>query len=273
MSDIENNVTSEQNFCIISPVKDEVITEKRANSIARLLGKSEDNLKNEFYRFKVKQLMKMVGLHISRTKSQGEIEQELVLSEQAGVEDVLVTPFYFSLVKGLKKKTGKRFKVNVAVDFPLGEDALKGKIAGVKEACKKGADYVMCALPENSVKLSCFGEERRKIHKCFKASKKPFGIIAKAGGDDGELVRILKNTDGIKSDSIVIQGQSQDIYALKEAVDTAVLYKGKRKVFVLTDVSTVDHLSMLLDSKADKVFTPYANVLGQQLLGQSEIYS
>ena len=44
MSDIENNVTSEQNFCIISPVKDEVITEKHSNSIARLLGKSEDNL-------------------------------------------------------------------------------------------------------------------------------------------------------------------------------------------------------------------------------------
>ena len=217
--------------------------------------------------------MKMVGLHISRTKSQNEIEQELTLSEQSGVEDVLVTPFYFSLVKAIKRKTGKSFKLNVAVDYPLGEDALKGKIVGVKEACKKGADYVLCTLPENAVKLSCLGEEKRKIHKCFKASRKPFGIIAKVSEDESEISRIIKNTDGIKSDSIVIEGSASDIYALKEAVATAVLYKGKRKVFVLSDVSTVEQLSILLDSKADKVFTPYANLLGKQLLSEAEIYS
>lgn len=242
-------------------------------SLARLLGKSEDKLKSEFYLYKVKELMKRVGIHITRTQSQTEIFQTLSLSQQTGVEDVLVTPFYFSLVKSIKLKDKKKMKLSVAVDYPLGEDALKGKIAGVKEACKKGADHVFCALPENSVKLSCLGEEKRKIYKCFKASKKPFGIITKTSSDDAELQRILKNTDGIKSQFVVIEGKSEDIYALKEAVTTAVNFKGKKQVFVLTDVKTVDHLSMLLECKADKIFTPYANQLGQELLSRAELYS
>lgn len=246
------------------------VTVAKPLSLAKLLGKSEQHLNGEFYRFKVNQLMKMVGLHICKTKTQNEIEQELAFLEQSGIEDVLVTPFYFSLLKSIKRKTGKKFKLSVAVDYPLGEDALKGKIVGVKEACKRGADYVMCALPENAVKLSCLGEEKRKIHKCFKASKKPFGFIAKVSEDESEINRIIKHTDGIKSDSIVIEGSASDIYALKEAVNTAVLYKGKRKVFVLSDVSTVEQLSVLLDSKADKIFTPYANLLGKQLLTEGE---
>ena len=128
-------------------------------------------------------------------------------------------------------------------------------------------------MPQNSASLSCFGEEKRKISKCGKACKKPFGLIAQATTEEGELVRIVKNTDSVKSKAVVIQGSAKDVYALKEAVRTAVLYKGKRQVYVITDIKSAEDLAVLMDSKADKVFTPHAHLIAKQLGDRAEIYS
>jgi deoxyribose-phosphate aldolase len=257
----------------ILPIDKDATPEKIMPDFPELLGKSQGKLKREFYFYQVRELMQKVGLHVKEKKTLGEIEDCIKQATSLGVKDILVTPFYFSVLRGLKLRDRKSFKVGVAVDYPLGENALKGKLADVKEACKKGADYVFCSLPQNTSSLSCFGEERRKIGKCGKACKKPFGLIAQASTEETELIRIVKNTDSVKSKALVIHGTAKDVYALKEAVRTAVLYKGKRQVYVITDVQNAQDLVVLMDSKVDKVFTPHAHLIAKQFSDNAEIYS
>ena len=234
-------------------------------SFAEILGKSERKLKQEFYLYKVKELLQKIGLTIDKQATQTEIQGSVDQAYHLGIKDFLLTPFYYSLVKGLGVKYRKGISLSVAVDYPLGETEVKGKVAGVKEACKNGADYVMCALPEKTIKLACLYQERKKLIKCGRASKKPFGIIAKASLEDGELQKILKNTDCVKSEFVAIEGHETEVTKLKEAISTAIANKGKRKLFVIANVDTVEKLTLLMEAKIDKIFTPYANVLAEEL--------
>ena len=255
----------------IAEIKD--TPQKTSPDFPELLGKSEDKLKREFYFYQVRELMQKVGLHVSSQKTLGEIEDNIKQARNLGVKDILVTPFYYSVVKSLKLRDRKALSIGVAVDYPLGENGLKGKVADVKEACKKGADYVFCSLAKNSSSLSCFGEEKRKAIKCRKACKKPFGLIAQASLEEAELIRTVKNTDSLRASAIVIQGSAKDVHALKDAVRTAVLYKGKRNVYVITDVISAEDLAVLMESKADKVFTPHAHLIAKQLNERATFYS
>lgn len=265
-----SNVNSEQNLLSVTnldqaEVKEFEKNDKVSPSFSEILGKSEQTLKQEFYCYKVKELMQKVGLIIEDKATQIEIQEDMEQAYNLGIKDFLVTPFYYSVVKGLNLKYRKGISLSVAVDYPLGEEEFKGKVAGVKEACKNGADYVMCVLPEKAIKLACFMQEKRKIAKCGRVSKKPFGVIAKASLEESELQRILKNTDCIKSDSIVIEGYGEDVYKLKDSIRTAISFKGNRKLFVITSVDTVEKLTLIMDGKIDKMFTPHANRIAQEL--------
>ena len=260
-------ITKEQNLTVteITPVAESTWTELTMPSFAQILGKSEQTLKQEFYLYKVKELMQKIGLILENKATQTEIQENIDQAYSLGIKDFLVTPFYYSLIKKLGIKYRKGISLSVAVDYPLGETEFKGKVVGVKEACKNGADYIMCALPEKTIKLACLVQEKKKLIKCGKVSKKPFGIIAKASLEDGELLKILQNTDSVKSDSIVIEGCGTDVYKLKEAVSVAISNKGRKKLFVISDINSVEKLTLLLDGKVDKIFTPYANGIAEEL--------
>lgn len=237
-----------------------------STDIANILGKSEQTLKTEFYQFKVKQLMNRVGIFINSAQSQKEIQDKLVQAHMVGVQEVLVSPFYYSIVKGFKSKLSKDIKYCVAVDFPLGETTSKQKVIGVKEACKKGADYVFCTMPKDCLKLACFSEEKKKILRGRRASKKPFGLVIGGDIEQESLQKILKNTDGINTNAIVIEGIGVDVNKLQESLLTANTYKGKRKVYALTDISSTENLSKLISCSVDKIYTPFAHLLGKQLI-------
>lgn len=240
-------------------------------TIARLLGKSEEGLKSEFYLFKVKELMKRVGLRVQSALSQKDLEQKISASKKVGVEEIFLTPFYHSVVRLLKPSDLKGIKICIAVDYPLGEQSLRQKVIGVKEGCKNQADYIFCSVAQGSVKLSCFGEEKRKILKSRRACKKPFGIIINALTELDDVQKILKNTEGLRLDSIVIDGTDASENQTIQALTTANTFKGKRKLHVLSSVQTAFELSALVDAGADKVYTPFAFNVGQELIAKAQI--
>ncbi len=259
-------ITQEQPTLTITEVTPlEEVKVETLPSFAEILGKSERKLKQEFYLYKVKELLQKIGLSIENEATQTEIQANVDTAYNLGIKDFLVTPFYHSLLKGLGVKYRKGISLSVAVDYPLGETEIKGKVAGVKEACKNGADNVMCCVPEKTIKLACMFQERKKLIKCGKASKKPFGIIAKASLENGELQKILKNTECVKSDFIVIEGHGTEASKLKDAIATAIASKGRKRLFVISDVDSVDRLTFLMEAKIDKIFTPHANEIAQQL--------
>ena len=278
MVDLENpNVKEESELDNLREINTSQEVEKRylptdgEKTIARLLGKSEEGLKSEFYLYKVKELMKRVGLTLKTANSQKEIEQRISASKKAGVEEIFITPFYHSVVRLIKPSESKGLKTSIAIDYPLGEQTVKQKVVGVRESCKNKADFIYCSVAVDSIKLSCFGEEKRKILKSRKACKKPFGIIINANVSLDDLQKILKNTENLRIDSILIDGTESMESQTVQVLTTANGLKGRRKIHLLSNVKSAYELCSFVDAGADKVYTPYAFNIGQELMAKAQI--
>lgn len=245
--------------------KSVLVDEKDRFNLAHLLGKTESGLKEEFYAYQIKELMKSVGKILPKFLTLGELDAVYQNAVKNGYEEICATPFYCQAIKNIENKYNKFIKLNAIIDYPLGESSFKARISDVK-ACLKNGNSLTVVLPYSAVTLGGLSVEKSRLNKLCKAGKNKVGVAVKADLKPEELKRVLKVIDGSKCTHITLLAENLDTEKISHALNAFSNQKGNKKVFVYSSIKTVDELSSLLECKADKIFTPNLEDISLELM-------
>lgn len=263
---VENNVLEENvEETSLIEVQEESKTDKF--DLAKILGKTEDGLKNEFYVYQIKELMSKLGLwFLDKSLSFNSIVKQIKDAKELGVSEIVVTPVYYdACIQAERKSNGKVINHTVLIDYPNGEGSYKSRLAEVKDAVKKDVDNIIAIYPAVSIALDRFSEDKYRINKLARISKKPFGVALDISIGEENLNKILKAIDGHKVKKIVLISMGSEKEQTVNAVKSVSALKGNPELCVFTDVSSTEDLSLLMDAGAMKIYTPFVFTIAKEL--------
>lgn len=241
--------------------------EKDKFDLAKVLGKTESGMKKEFYVYQIKKLMAKLGKTVERETVSGEFVKDFGLLCEFGVGETIVSPSYYNECREAEKKNKKSgVKFCALIDYPNGESSFKAKIADVKDAVKNGVDAIIAVMPTNAVSLSRLSEEKYRINKLSKVAKNSFGVGVNAKIDSDDFRKVLKAVEGVNAKKLVLLCDGMEFSAVKRVVSEATDFKGDKELCVLTNTKQLEELSALLESGADKVYSPFVIEIGNRLL-------
>lgn len=235
--------------------------------LAHLLGKTESGLKTEFYAYQIKELMKSVGIIIPRDNINGEkLVNAYKEALKYGVDEISITPYFYQACKDLERKSKESsVKFGTMIDYPYGESSFKARLADVKASVNNGLDVCTIVLPYSAITMGELCAEKSKLNKLCKAGKKNVGVAIKADFKQEECKKILKLIDGIKCSHITLLAEGVSAEKISEILKVLATYKFEKKVYVYSTIKTVEELSLLIESKVDKIYTPYLEEIGSGL--------
>lgn len=247
------------------------IKEDKFGFAADMMGKSEQDLKNDTYRTYIRTFMNKVGKIFSGNSVNGEqIEcaiPQIVRFTGAGI---CLSPIYFSVVKDIKKKTGiLPVSFTVVAGYPFGVSTIKGLQADIAECVKSGANNITAVFPTASVALEKVYALKSEFVKLAKKNKKTvFGIAVNPDFPEEQLKKLLDALKGSAVENITLLADGLDAVALGRFVTTVANAKGNLKLNVFSSLSTFDEVSYLIKRGADRVYTPYFESIGEELIQQ-----
>ncbi len=238
--------------------------EKSSFDLARALGKTEDGLKAEFYAYQIRELMAKVGkiAYAVDFSSGAEKMKDLI---KYGTGSVCVTPLYFERCREFENKVGKgKIRFSTVIDYPNGESSIKAQIADVKNAVRYGLDKITVTVPRYEV-LSCISGIKNRLNKLSRVAKKGFGYGIICDGNEENLKKALKLLEGVKAERIVLITGDLDVEKVVLSIKLAIAVKGKKQVYVYTNLGGAEDVSIMIENKADGVYTASANEVAEKL--------
>ena len=242
---------------------------KDLTELAKLLGTTVQNLKDEFYLLQIRKIMsKLQKVIVRYDMTEKEMEKNFYAAGYYGLGGVTVAPAYLaSCIKQNKKNITGKLNITSIIDFPFGESALKAKMSNIKESMKMGASSVAVAMPSmklNEDKLKELKKESRKF--CARA-KKSAGIVLNASDINEEnFVGATKVLRKIKLDYIVLAFGDATIEEVKRKLTVLNKIGINKRLFVLANIDRVESVVELFSLKVDNILTPYADDIGLDLL-------
>ena len=235
-------------------------------NVAKILGKSQQDLKNEFFKYQLDMLLqKLGGIPKKSLVSFTDAEDFLLQGYRAGITEYIVSPFEFAIYKNIQKRHNlKNATFLTLCDELKGEGSFKGRLASAKILSKTGADGVVLPFPSRAWHFSCVGENKRKTIKIIKNCKKPI-VLAIDNIEQNATLKTIKAIQPIKAKAIMLVANEFNFEKIQATIKGLLEVKFNKKLYVKCSCHTVEDFILLQELKADKIFTPFANELAKEL--------
>lgn len=232
-------------------------------SFASILGKTPSGLQTDFYRYEVEKLMSKIGVNLLlNDKNKSQTEELVFLSRKYGCKRVLLTPFCYCKIKNV---LGIDFETCVALDYPSGESGLRSRLVGIRENVKAGASALTISVSFSYLNFGCLGDEKRKLNKLTKSTKKPLGITVNLNRSKDNISKLLRAFEQLKISCVYLDASEISNDDLQNIL-TVIKNSGfKKPLFVIKNVCELSDLQILTDGKADMLFTSMAHELGEKI--------
>lgn len=247
------------------------LKEDKFGFAADMMGKSEQDLKNDTYRTYIKTFMNKIGkIFVGNSVSAEQIESAVPQMLRFNGAGVCLAPIYFDVVGTIRKKTGVlSTSFGVVAGYPTGVSTLKGLQADIKECVKNGASEIIAVFPTASVALEKAYSLKNDYVKLAKKNKKAtFGIAVNPDISEEHLKKLLESLNQSAVKSVTLLAEGLDALALGRFVTTVANAKGNLTLNVFCALSTFDEVSYLIKRGADKIYTPYFENIGEELIQQ-----
>ncbi len=244
--------------------------------LASLMNVSVEELKDEFFLFQIRKLMSKLAKTIIRfSVSDKQLEKIFYNSKELGIDQIVVEPTYIpACEKQVSKLGGDGYKVGAIIDFPFGGSTIKVKLAGVKECVRAGVDDVTVMMPSMLVDKEQIKMFRKQCAKLGKAYKGNAGIALNATDLDEEQIKLaIKAVNKTKLAFITFVFGSATVEEVTSKMQTVKKYKSDKSIFALANVDSAEGIMTLFKNGVDKILTPYADDIGEQLLNRFKIKS
>lgn len=244
--------------------------------LAELMNTTVEQLKDEFFLFQIRKLMSRIGKVIVRFNvAEAEVERIFLNAAALSVNQVMVSPVHLPVCERLVKKHKLHdVCVSAVIDFPFGESSFKSKLHNVKDAVRIGVDEVAVMLPT----LLC-AEENAKV---LKRQIKKVGVSYKGGAcialnasdlDEEQIKRAMKFAGKSKVECVTFVFGEATTEEVKSKIETVNKYKNNKKIAVLANVDKAEAVMELFKLDVDRILTPYADKIGEELVKRFEIKS
>ena len=271
--EIEKEKNSIDNEELNVSSEEEVATEPAEKfNLAWALGKTKEKMEKDFYLFQIKELMKKLGFVILPPISDVQLlEKQISSLIKFETGDILATPTAIICLTEKKSALFNKIGASAIVDYPYGESTAKSRYIDVKELAKHGIKNVVATLPVSGEGLSILGGVRSNLNKMCAKLGKGLSIGVHASLGDESVKKIMKTFASVKAGSFTLLcgGMTGDL--LTGAVVNALKYKADKKLFVFSDVGNVKDLAEITELGVDKVYTPYALDIGNELLEKFDV--
>lgn len=239
-----------------------------------LFNETPEEIKEGIRRFELHRFASMLGQVTVRYEIQEkEIFSIIRKSEILGIDEVLTAPVYLPGYRKVVNKSGiAGQKVCAVIDFPFGESTLKAKIADVKACEKFGVDGYTVVMPTVFIKDS--NDLKKQLKKIKGLTVKKVGVAFSATGlDKGDIKTIFKTVEKVGADSVTFLFGDQTEAEIMETAKAIKENKGKTEVRILGNVASAEAIAAVKKLGADKVFTPYAIDITEDLIKKFNIKS
>ncbi len=244
--------------------------------LARIMNMTVKELREEFFLFQVRKLMSKLAKTVIRfSVSDKEIAKLFHNAKLLEMDEIVVAPAFLpACVKQVSKLGGDGFKVGSIIDFPFGESSIKSKLGGVKECVKQGVDDVTVMMPSMLVNKDNLKQFRKQSLKIGKAYKGRAGIALNATDLDEEQIKLaVKSVSRSKLAFITFVFGTATFDEVQQKMTIVKKYKEKQKIFALANVDTAEGIMALFTNGVDKILTPYADQIGEELVRKFRIKS
>ena len=144
----------------------------------------------------------------------------------------------------------------------------------MRECVKAGVDQITVAIPNvlnDSSTYKIFKKQIKKVGRSFKANS---GVAFNASDlTDEQIKRAMKVTNKSKLSFVVFAFGDATLEELKNKMNVINKYKGSKKVCVLANVDRAEAVMELFKLNVDKILTPFADSIGEELVQRFRIKS
>ena len=244
--------------------------------LAELMNTTVEQLKDEFFLFQVRKLMSRIGKVVVRFNvAEAELERIFLNAAALQLNQIMVSPVYLPVCERLVKKH-KLHDVCVAsvIDFPFGESSFKSKLHNVRDAVRIGADEAVVTLPtmicaEDNTKIL-----KKQIRKVGASYKGGAGVLFNATDlEEEQIKRAMKFAGRSKVNCITFAFGEATLEEVKSKIETVNKYKNGKKIAVIANVDRAESVMELFKLEVDRILTPYADKIGEELVKRFEIKS
>lgn len=244
-------------------------------ALATLLDISEQEVYENCCISHIKEFLSSIGLLVVRYGIENkEAEKKINNAETLSLEGIYLSPAYFKNFTNLKEKAKiQRNLLKGFIDFPFGESTLKSKLDGIREAKRSGIEDAIVMIPSNLLFAENKKELNLTIKKIGKLTKGKGGIaFSGTDFDPNNLKKLFKFIARRKIKEITLVFGDVSYEEFREKLNTVFDVKGSEVVVnVCGNVQTKEAVMELKKLKVNKIITPYAIEIGEDLLKTFDI--
>ncbi len=244
--------------------------------LAKLMGTTVNELKDEFFLFQIRKLMSRLAKTVIRFGvSDKQMEKLFYNAKQLEMDEIIVAPAFLpACVKQVKKLGEEGFKVGALVDFPFGESTIKSKISEVKECVKTGVDDITVMMPSMLVCKENIKQLKKQSAKIAKLYKGFAGIALNATDLNEEQIKLaIKAVNRTKLAFLTFVFGTATLDEVNSKMAIVKKYKDGKQIFALANVDTAEGVMALFSNGVDKILTPYADEIGEELVKRFNVKS
>ncbi len=244
--------------------------------LAKLMGTTVPQLKDEFFLFQIRKLMSKLAKTVIRFSiSDRQMEKLFFNAKVLEMDEIVVEPTYLaSCVKQVSKMGEEGFRVGAILDFPFGGSTIKSKLDMIKDCVRTGVDDITVMMPSQLVCKENVKQFRKQSAKIGKAYKGNAGIALNATDLNEEQIKLaIKSVNKTKLAFLTFVFGTATLEEVNSKMNIVKKYKDNKKIFALANVDTAEGVQALLTNGVDKILTPYADEIGEELVNRFKIKS
>ena len=262
--------TNETGVAVYQPDHEDVFDD--ISVFSALFNETPEQIKNGIRVFELRRFAGTLGQITVRYEiREKEILRIMKKSLSLGVGEILTSPVYLSGYRKVVNKTemdGQ--KVCAVIDFPLGESTLKAKVADVKACEKFGVDGYTVVMPSVFVKNP--NEFKKQLKKIKGLTDKNVGVAFSTTELDADDVKsVFRAAEKVGAEAVTLLFGDQTEQEILSTVKAIMENKGEIEVRILGNVRSAEAVAAVKKLGADKVFTPYAVDIAEELLKRFNI--
>lgn len=258
-----------------SALKDQIMSlgNDKFGFAADMMGRSEQELKNDTYRNYIKTFMRKIGkIYEGSDVSAEQIEADMALIQKFNGLGMALTPIYFDVVKDIRKRLGfVPVDVVATVGYPSAISTVKAMQTDMDICLSYGADGTIMVFPTATIALNQVAAVEEQYAKIARKSKKLFGLAINPDFSEEYTKKLFELINETQISSVTLLGEGLEAKVLSKFVKTVCDCNVDKEIKVFCSLKTFDDISVVLKSGAAKIYTTCFEELGEELVKEFNV--